>query len=80
MGVGVASDPTRAALAAEVAAAQGAILELAETAPRVWWPPHVLRRQARNGWSAGAMGLALEELIAAGRFDVNAQLLVRLRK
>jgi hypothetical protein len=80
MEASVASDATRAALDAEVAAAERAILELAQTEPGVWWHPHVLRRRARNGWSSGAMGLALDELIDTGRFDVNARMCVRLRK
>jgi hypothetical protein len=72
-------DPTFAALADEVAGAEQALVETASHDPERWWYPYELRSSARNGWSAGAMGIAMDNLIARRVFEVNADLCVRLR-
>ena len=72
-------DPTFEALAREVREAEQALIATAAQDPQRWWYPPDLRAQARNGWSAGAVGTALENLIQKGRFAVNADLCVRLR-
>lgn len=59
-------DQTYAALADDVLAAQGALVEVAEEAPGRWWYPHDLRQLARNGWSPGAMGI-----VTGPRFSVH---------
>jgi hypothetical protein len=71
-------DQTFAALEADVRAAETALVEVAQSKPGTWWTPHELRQQARNGWSPGAMGLALDSLIARRVFEVNVEKLVRL--
>jgi hypothetical protein len=75
----VTFDPTFAALAAEVAAAEKALAETAAEDPHRWWYPYELRSSARNGWSAGAMGIAMDNLIARRILIVNADLRVRIR-
>lgn len=72
------TDATFAALADEIASARDALLELASEQPDRWWRPYELKVQARNGWSAGAMDLALEELIDAGALEVGQALRVRV--
>lgn len=72
-------DETSAALAEEVEAAEKALIAVAESDPRKWWYPYELRQRARNGWSAGAMGIALDNLIDRGVFRMNAELCVRLQ-
>lgn len=73
------TDETYAALASEVGAAAARLVEVAEEQPDEWWHPYELRRRARNGWSPGAMGLALDKLIASGTFEVDHRQMVRLR-
>jgi hypothetical protein len=73
------TDPSYAALVEEVQAAEGQLVAVARQEPGKWWDPYELRKTARNGWSAGAMGIALDNLIDGRVFDVNAALHVRLR-
>lgn len=61
-------DATTAALAQEVEAAQKALVELVTQEPRDCWPAYELKAKARNGWSAGAMSLALNRLLEDGTF------------
>ena len=58
-------DATDQAVNEEVAAARDAIVELASSSDK-WWTAYELKVRARNGWSAGAMGLALRELVDEG--------------
>jgi hypothetical protein len=71
-------DKTFAALAEEVEAAEKSIIEVAERDPGKWWYPYELRQLARNEWSPGAMGIALDNLTERGVFRMNADLCVRL--
>jgi hypothetical protein len=79
MEIALPVDQTYAALAEEVTAAERALIEVAEREPGKWWYPYELRQEARNGWSPGAMGIALDDLIERGVFQMNAELCVRLR-
>jgi hypothetical protein len=72
-------DQTYAALTDDVLAAEAALVEVAKEAPDQWWYPYDLRQRARNGWSPGAMGIALDNLIARHTFEVSADQRVRLR-
>jgi len=73
------ADATFAAVAKEVAAARKALLALAQDEPDRWWTAFDLKTEARNGWSAGAMNLAFDDLVDSGAFDVDDDLRVRLR-
>ncbi len=64
-------DPTSEQLAKEVAAARQALVNRTHEAPEQWWPAGDLKARVRNGWSAGATGLALGDLIADGTFEVQ---------
>lgn len=72
-------DATTAALTEEVQHAREAIIDYAKTAPQDWWDPYELKLRARNGWSSGAMTLAMNDLIDEGVLEVGERLLVRLR-
>jgi hypothetical protein len=74
----VTFDHAYAAVAEEVSAAREALVSVAGSKDG-WWYPADLRMQARNGWSAGAMGVALDELVETGVFEVGSDLCVRLR-
>jgi len=74
------TDQTYAALVEEVAEAEKQLVVVAEQdEPGKWWYPYELRQLARNGWSPGAMGIALDNLIDRGVFEVSAEQCVRLR-
>ena len=62
----------------EVIGSRRALVDVARAEPGRWWHPHELRQLARNGWSAGAMGIALDGLIARSVFEVGADQRVRL--
>ncbi len=78
MGIAMTVDGTYTLLAADVERAEGALIDVAKAEPGKWWYPHELRQFARNGWSAGAMGIALDGLIARSIFEVGADQRVRL--
>ncbi len=73
------ADATFAALTDEIAAAREALVALASEEPDRWWSPFDLKTEARNGWSGGAMSLALGELVDDGVFSVGPDRRVRLR-
>jgi hypothetical protein len=56
-------DATAAALRDEVAAAREELLRVCRRDPKRTWPAYELKAEARNGWSDGAMNIALSELI-----------------
>jgi hypothetical protein len=67
----MALDATTAFLAGEISQAREALISKARTAPPGHcWPAWELKMRARNGWSDGAMNLALNRLIADGTFTV----------
>jgi len=67
----MATDATDASLSAEIEAARGALIEVCRKKPTKWWPAYELKDEARNGWSDGAMTLALNRLIDEGKLDVQ---------
>ncbi len=64
-------DVATAQLAKEIREAGDKLVEVASEEPHRWWPAYELKDHARNGWSAGAMDIALNRLIDTGRFDVR---------
>jgi RNA:NAD 2'-phosphotransferase (TPT1/KptA family) len=75
----MSADPTDVVLEEEIAGARKALVKLARQDPEQWWTAHELKVRARNGWSSGVMGLALQELLDDGRFEQRHDLRVRLR-
>jgi hypothetical protein len=75
----MSADATFTALAEEISAARAALIERASRSPDHWWDPFELKAVARNGWSAGAMNLALGELLDEGTFELDADLRVRTK-
>ena len=61
----------------DVRDAQASLIELATQEPG-WWTAHELKVRARNGWSSAVVGLALQDLIAEGKFEQGPDLRVRL--
>lgn len=61
----------------DVRNARASLIALAAEDPR-WWTAHELKIRARNGWSSAVVGLALQDLIAAGKFEQGPDLRVRL--
>jgi hypothetical protein len=68
-------DPTAALLAEEVGAARDALVDLCRRNPERTWPAYELKRTARNGWSAGAMTLALNHLLSEGVLQADGDLI-----
>jgi hypothetical protein len=64
-------DATAATLSDEVSEARAALVELCNTDPDSWWQAYELKASARNGWSDGAMNLALSELIEGRELEVD---------
>lgn len=67
----------------DVREAQASLIELATedqlaTEEPRWWTAHELKVRARNGWSSAVVGLALQDLIAEGKFEQGPDLRVRL--
>jgi hypothetical protein len=58
-------------LASDIKQAGDRLLEVAGEQPDRWWHAYELKDRARNGWSAGAMDIALNRLIDTGKFDVR---------
>jgi hypothetical protein len=79
MEIAMPLDATFAALTKEIAAAREAMLAVAGERPKDWWNPYELKTTARNGWSAGAMSLALDALVESGALEVGPDLRVRVR-
>lgn len=61
----------------DVREAQESLIELAAQERR-WWTAHELKVRARNGWTSAVVGLALQDLIAEGKFEQGPDLRVRL--
>lgn len=59
-------DATAVSLDLEVEQAKAALVELCKQDPERTWRAYELRAQARNGWSSGAMNLALNRLVDEG--------------
>jgi hypothetical protein len=74
----MAVDQADKAVEEEVQAARAAILDVIRTAPSEAWTAYELKTRARNGWSSGAMGIALRELIDEGVLTRGSDLRVRL--
>lgn len=71
-------DVATAHLAREISEAGDALLAKASEEPDRWWFAYELKDRARNGWSAGAMDIALNRLIDSGKFDTEGDQ-VRIR-
>lgn len=71
-------DIATAHLAKEISAARDALLATASGEPDRWWFAYELKDRARNGWSAGAMDIALNRLIDSGKFETKGDQ-VRIR-
>jgi hypothetical protein len=67
----MATDATAASLGEEIAGARAALLAALESEPEQWRPAYELKGSVRNGWSDGAMNLALSRLISEGSIDVD---------
>jgi hypothetical protein len=70
------TDAAFQSLTEEIEAARGALLTLARSESGRAWHPYELKTRARNGWSSGAMGLALDSLLADGQLVAADGLLV----
>lgn len=73
----LAMDATDRRIEEEVRAARVALLDVA-TRWHGWWTAHELKVQARNGRSSAVVDLALQDLIAALKFEQGPDLHVRL--
>jgi hypothetical protein len=71
-------DATAASLSEEIQAAREALLQLCRDHPDRTWHAYELKAAARNGWTAGAMSIALNRLIEEGVFEVDGDC-IRLR-
>jgi 3-oxoacyl-ACP reductase-like protein len=74
------TDPAFEMVSGEVAAARDALVDAARADSERWWSAHELKIHARNGWSSGAMSLAMNDLVEDGTFELNDDLRVRLCK
>lgn len=79
MDFAVTMDPTSATLVAEVEAATEHLVEVATEQGDNWLPTYELQSRAQNGTSPGAVTLALNSLIEAGRFEFGESDLIRLK-
>lgn len=79
MDLGVTMDPTSVALVAEVETATQHLVEVATEQGEDWLPTYELQSRAQNGTSPGAVALALNALIDAGRFEFGEGDLIRLK-
>lgn len=64
-------DVATAHLGREIKEAGEKLLAVAGAEPQKWWFAYELKDHARNGWSAGAMDIALSRLIDTGKFEVQ---------
>ena len=64
-------DPTVAKLREEVQQAREALIRTSSEQPDYWWSPREIKAASKNGWSFGATGLALNDLIDDGTFVVS---------
>jgi hypothetical protein len=78
MELAMARDATATSLSEEIEAARDALVELCRAQPGREWRAYELKAAARNGWSAGAMAIALNRLIDEGLFEVAGDC-IRLR-
>lgn len=79
MDLAVTMDPTSATLAAEVEAATEHLVEVGTEQGGDWLPTYELQSRAQNGTTPGAVALALNALIEAGRFEFGESDLIRLK-
>lgn len=66
----MALDATTASFAREIEEARSALLSAVQADPGRRWRAWELKDTARNGWSDGAMNLALNRLIEDGTLEV----------
>jgi hypothetical protein len=58
-------------LSEEVAGARDALIAHMQADADAWWSTYELKIQVRNGWSPGAMSLALNELVDDGTLEAR---------
>ena len=71
-----ASAPT--SLAEDVAEARVALVQAAQEEPNRWWGARELCGHVQNGWAPAAVMIALNGLVAEGRFARDARLRVQI--
>lgn len=72
-------DATSQRLANEIDAGREALVASAREEPERWWFAYELKDTARNGWSAGAMNMALTRLLDSDVFELRGDR-IRLRQ
>jgi peptidoglycan/xylan/chitin deacetylase (PgdA/CDA1 family) len=75
MEASVSPDVATAQLAKEIQEAGEALLKTAEKEPDTWRPAYELKDETRNGWTAGAMSIALNRLVDEGKFESKGDLI-----
>lgn len=63
----------------QIRAAKESLADVARREPRRWWTAFDLKEEARNGWSAPTMDLALYDLLDEGRLEERADHRLRSR-
>ena len=71
MEVSMKRNATTEQLAGEIAEARDALLDVVQRDPKRWWVAYQLKDQARNGWSASIMNMALARLVDTGVFELK---------
>jgi hypothetical protein len=66
------------ALTEAITQASAALMRAAQEEPGRWWTAYELKVNARNGFSAGVMGLALRRLIDEGELERRSDYRVRV--
>ena len=64
-------DAPTAQLSDEVTAAREALVAHMQADVEAWWSTYDLKIQVRNGWTPGAMSLALNELVDEGILEAR---------
>jgi len=72
-------NPAAERLASEIAEARDALLDTVRSDPKRWWVVYQLKDQARNGWSASIMNMALARLIDTGVCELEGDC-IRLQR
>jgi hypothetical protein len=79
MEVSMKRDAASEKFASEIEDAHKALLDKVQEDPEREWFAYELKDRVRNGWSAGAMNMALTRLIDSGTFKLEGDR-IRLRR
>jgi hypothetical protein len=71
-------DATDRELDEAIAQAREVLMNVVAEDPDRWWTPYELKARARDGCGSGVAGLALRELLRAGRLEQRQDFRVRL--